>query len=148
MDLHDGRQAMLRIHEGAARGGIRDAAHLQPDQRSNEREAVRDPMVHLAKQNGLALDQRFQSMIGGFDRLQGDRPLATELHLLDHLTNGGPQQIENRKDYIRILKAKMSNSAFVKNAPEKVVRAEMDKLHIAENELTKLEEKHKGLSGE
>jgi hypothetical protein len=36
----------------------------------------------------------------------------------------------------------------VKNAPEKVVRAEMDKLHIAENELTKLEEKHKGLSGE
>lgn len=58
------------------------------------------------------------------------------------------EQIENRKDYIRVLKAKMSNAQFVKNAPEKVVRAEMDKLHIAENELTKLEEKHKGLSGE
>ncbi len=58
------------------------------------------------------------------------------------------EQIENRKDYIRVLKAKMSNAQFVKNAPEKVVRAEMEKLHIAENELTKLEEKHKGLSGE
>ncbi len=31
---------------------------------------------------------------------------------------------------------------------EKVFRTEMDKLHIAENELEKLQDKHKGLSGE
>jgi valyl-tRNA synthetase len=42
----------------------------------------------------------------------------------------------------------MSNSQFVKNAPEKVVRAEMEKLHTTEWELEKLEEKAKGLRGE
>lgn len=58
------------------------------------------------------------------------------------------EQIEIKKDYIRVLKVKMSNAQFVKNAPEKVVRAEMEKLHITENELSKLEEKYKSLGGE
>lgn len=48
-----------------------------------------------------------------------------------------------KKDYIRALKTKLSNTQFVKNAPEKVVRIEMDKLHTTENELAKLEEKYK-----
>jgi hypothetical protein len=33
------------------------------------------------------------------------------------------------------------------NAPEKVVRLEMDKIHLAETELAKLEEKYKHLEG-
>lgn len=50
-------------------------------------------------------------------------------------------QIQEKKDYIRTLKEKLGNNAFVSNAPEKVVRAEMDKLHATESELAKIEEK-------
>ncbi len=54
-------------------------------------------------------------------------------------------QIQEKKDYIRTLKEKLSNNAFVSNAPEKVVRTEMDKLHATESELSKLEEKYSHL---
>lgn len=53
--------------------------------------------------------------------------------------------IDEKKSYILTLKGKLGNNAFVSNAPEKVVRAEMEKLHLAEDEFTKLEEKYKAL---
>ena len=55
------------------------------------------------------------------------------------------EQIEDKKIYLRTLDAKLSNSSFAKNAPEKIVRAEMDKKHQAEDQLKKLEEKYKSL---
>jgi valyl-tRNA synthetase len=51
-------------------------------------------------------------------------------------------EIENKKNYIRSVQAKLKNTAFVSNAPEKVVRIEMEKMHLAETELAKLEEKY------
>jgi valyl-tRNA synthetase len=53
------------------------------------------------------------------------------------------KEIDTKKSYIRTLRSKLKNTAFVSNAPEKVVRIEMDKLHLAETELSKLEEKYK-----
>lgn len=41
------------------------------------------------------------------------------------------------------MQIKLKNTAFVANAPEKVVRMEMDKMHLAETELEKLEGKYK-----
>lgn len=58
------------------------------------------------------------------------------------------EQIEDKKNYLRALNAKLQNNSFVANAPEKIVRAEMDKKHQVENELTKLEEKYHALTGE
>lgn len=52
------------------------------------------------------------------------------------------KEIETKKTYIRSMQAKLKNNAFVSNAPEKVVRAEMEKLHNAEVELKKFEEKY------
>jgi valyl-tRNA synthetase len=52
------------------------------------------------------------------------------------------KEIEIKRNYIRSMQAKLKNTAFVSNAPEKVVRAEMEKLHNAENELKKFEEKY------
>ncbi len=54
-------------------------------------------------------------------------------------------QIDEKRTYILTQKAKLANSAFVSNAPDKVVRLEMEKLHKAEDELMKLEEKYKTL---
>ena len=53
------------------------------------------------------------------------------------------KEIASKKSYIRDVGAKLKNTAFIANAPEKVVRTEMDKMHIAETELAKLEEKYK-----
>lgn len=50
-------------------------------------------------------------------------------------------QIEDKKSYLRGISAKLSNPAFAKNAPEKIVRAEMDKKYQAEDQLEKLETK-------
>ena len=58
------------------------------------------------------------------------------------------EQIEDKKSYLRALNAKLQNNSFVANAPEKIVRAEMDKKHQVENELAKLEEKYHSLAGE
>ncbi|GAB0174793.1 MAG: valine--tRNA ligase [Candidatus Altimarinota bacterium] len=51
------------------------------------------------------------------------------------------KEIQTKKTYIRSMQTKLKNNAFISNAPEKVVRAEMEKLHIAETELKKFEEK-------
>jgi valyl-tRNA synthetase len=52
------------------------------------------------------------------------------------------KEIELKRNYIRSMQSKLKNTAFVSNAPEKVVRAEMEKLHNAEDELKKFEEKY------
>lgn len=51
------------------------------------------------------------------------------------------EQILDTKEYIAILDKKLLNEAFVNNAPEKLVRAEMEKKEQAKNKLEKLEEK-------
>ncbi len=42
---------------------------------------------------------------------------------------------------------KLSNTAFTKNAPEKIIRIEMDKKNLAQEQIEKLEEKYKKLLG-
>lgn len=58
------------------------------------------------------------------------------------------EQIEEKKEYLIALEQKLSNSSFAKNAPEKIVRAEMEKRNLAREQLSKLEEKYKNLQGE
>ena len=53
------------------------------------------------------------------------------------------EKIEDIKEYIKIIDKKLLNPNFVKNAPENLVRAEMDKKQEAKNKLEKLEEKLK-----
>lgn len=50
-------------------------------------------------------------------------------------------QIEDKKSYLKSINNKLSNSSFTKNAPEKIVRAEMEKRNQAEEQLAKFEEK-------
>lgn len=51
------------------------------------------------------------------------------------------EQIADTKEYIAILDKKLLNEAFVSKAPEKLVRAEMDKKEQAKQKLQKLEDK-------
>jgi valyl-tRNA synthetase len=50
-------------------------------------------------------------------------------------------QITDTKEYISILDKKLLNESFVRNAPEKLVRSEMEKKAEAQEKLKKLEEK-------
>lgn len=58
------------------------------------------------------------------------------------------EQITTKKEYLRTLTAKLKNNAFVANAPEKIVRIELEKKHTVEAELKKLEEKYISIGGE
>ncbi len=55
--------------------------------------------------------------------------------------------ISEKKEYIIALDMKLSNTAFTKNAPEKIIRIEMDKKNLAQEQIEKLEEKYKKLLG-
>ncbi len=50
-------------------------------------------------------------------------------------------EIEDKKQYIRLIDLKLTNKDFVKNAPEKIVRIEQDKKQQAIEQLAKLEAK-------
>jgi valyl-tRNA synthetase len=54
-------------------------------------------------------------------------------------------EIENKKEYLRVLDLKLTNREFIKNAPEKIVRAEQEKKRIAEEQLDKLLQKYSNL---
>jgi valyl-tRNA synthetase len=53
------------------------------------------------------------------------------------------EQIIDTQEYIALLDKKLLNESFVNKAPEKLVRAEMEKKELAKNKLCKLEEKFK-----
>lgn len=53
--------------------------------------------------------------------------------------------INEKKDYIIALDTKLSNPSFTKNAPEKIIRIEMDKKNLAREQMEKLEEKYNKL---
>jgi valyl-tRNA synthetase len=55
-------------------------------------------------------------------------------------------EIENKKEYIRIIDIKLTNKDFVKNAPEKIIRIEQDKKRQVEEQLEKLLEKYSKLA--
>ncbi len=56
------------------------------------------------------------------------------------------REIEDKKSYLRGIESKLSNPSFLKNAPEQIVRAEMEKRSQATIQLKKLEEKYASLS--
>jgi valyl-tRNA synthetase len=55
-------------------------------------------------------------------------------------------EIINKKEYIRALDLKLTNREFVKNAPEKIIRAEQEKKRIAEEQLEKILQKFSTIS--
>jgi valyl-tRNA synthetase len=55
------------------------------------------------------------------------------------------EQIEEKKEYLRTLESKLANGAFIKSAPEKIVRIEMDKKNQTLEQLEKLETKYHAL---
>lgn len=142
----------LRAESGIKPGELRDVSIVAADAYKQNIEANAELLTGLTRIAELNIGKKpakqsefAYGVIGGIeiyvdariDEEKRDEELA-RIH----------EQIEIKKDYIRVLKAKMSNAQFVKNAPEKVVRAEMEKLHTTENELSKLEEKYKSMTGE
>ncbi len=142
----------LRAESGVKPGDLRDVAIVCVEAYRQNIEANTYLLTGLTKIATLSLGKKpakqsefAYGVIGGIEvyvdaHIDAEK-LAEELARIE-------EQIENKKDYIRTLKAKLSNAQFVKNAPEKVVRIEMDKLHTTEWELEKLEEKAKNLRGE
>jgi valyl-tRNA synthetase len=56
------------------------------------------------------------------------------------------EQLEEKKEYLRVLETKLANSTFIKNAPEKIVRIEMEKKNQTLEQIEKLEAKYQSLT--
>jgi valyl-tRNA synthetase len=142
----------LRAENHIKPGELRDVAIVCPDIYRQNIESNSYFLIGLTKIGTLSISKKpvkhseyAYGVVGNIEiyvdaHIDAEKTLEEQIRLRE--------QIENKKDYIRVLKTKLSNSQFVKNAPEKVVRIEMDKLHTTENELAKLEEKYKSLGGE
>ena len=56
-------------------------------------------------------------------------------------------QIEEKRIYIRTLSEKLSNNTFLQNAPERIIRAEMEKRNLALDQVEKFEKKMQEFKG-
>ena len=139
----------IRAESGVNPGEYRNVIVVTPPIYYDSLEANASLIKGLARIETLTLETRAQKGIGyayglvhGIDiyvdaRIDSSKVEEEQARL--------SLQIMQKKDYIRTLTAKLKNNAFISNAPEKIVRIEMEKLHMTENELTKLEEKYRHL---
>ena len=139
----------LRAESGIKPWEPRDVILVVPMIYRESLEASRSLICGLARIGELTLEDRSIKWIGYvYGVIDGieiyvDAALDTEKLTLER--DRLAREIENKKSYIRTVHAKLKNTAFVANAPEKVIRIEMEKVHLAETELSKLEEKYSHL---
>ena len=107
-----------------------------------------DLIAWLAKGNASIIEDKITDSSWSYDVVK-NIDVYVDTHIDQDEIEGErtrlKEQIEDKKEYIRILNVKLMNQNFVANAPEKVVRAEMEKKKQAEDQLVKLEEKYASL---
>lgn len=138
----------IRAESGIKPGELRDVFIVTKNDEDNIRENA-NLLTGLAKISSLTLGEKpaknkgfAYGIIHGCDiyvdaKIDESRIEEEKGRLLE--------QMNTKKEYIRVLDAKLANSSFVKNAPEKIVRIEMDKRNQTIEQLEKLEEKYKSL---
>ena len=140
----------IRAESGVKPWEYRDVIIVTPPIHHESLEANASLMKWLARIDTLTLETRAQKGLGYAYGVIGGIDIYVDAHIdagkIEEERERLWWQITEKKEYIRTLSAKLRNNAFITNAPEKVVRIEMDKLHLAESELAKIEEKYKTLS--
>lgn len=137
----------LRAESGVKPAEKRDVILIVPTIYRQNIEANLSLMTGLARIENITLEDRSIKGLGyAYGVTHGievyvDASLDTEKIQEERARLA--KEIENKKNYIRAMQAKLKNTAFISNAPEKVVRTEMEKVHLAEVELEKLETKYK-----
>lgn len=137
----------LRAESGIKPGEPRDVILIVPKIYKESVEANIPLVTGLGRVGNLTIEDRSIKWIGyayGItDGIEVYVDAALDTEKLEEERDRLSKEIDNKKNYIRSVQAKLKNTAFVANAPEKVVRIEMEKMHLAESELAKLEEKYK-----
>ena len=137
----------LRAESGIKPGEPRDVILIVPKIYKESVESNMLLITGLARIATLTIEDRSIKWIGyayGItDGIEVYVDAALDTEKLEEERDRLSKEIDNKKNYIRSVQAKLKNTAFVANAPEKVVRIEMEKMHLAGVELAKLEEKYK-----
>ncbi len=139
----------LRAESGIKPGEPRDVTIVCPNVRLPNLESNSPLLKWLAKINILTFSNKAQKSRTSAYAVIGDYEIYLDAEIdstkLDEERARLLSLIEDKKNYLRSLDAKLSSSSFSKNAPEKIVRAEMEKKHQAEDQLKKLEDKYRSL---
>ncbi len=137
----------LRAESGIRPGEQRDVILIVPTIYRDSLEANIPLISGLARIATLTIEDRSIKWIGYAYGITDGIEIYVDASLdkekLEEERDRLGKEIENKKNYIRSVQIKLKNTAFVANAPEKVVRIEMEKMHISETELKKLEEKYR-----
>lgn len=139
----------IRAESGVKPGEYRDTIIVAPQIYVGSLESNNKLIRGLARIETLSIETKSPKGLGYAYGVTG----GIEIYVDAHIDEAKKQEelsrisglIDEKRSYILALKGKLGNNAFISNAPEKVVRAEMEKLHLAEDELRKLEEKYKTL---
>lgn len=139
----------LRAESGVKPGEARDVTITCPKIRISNLEENRELLIWLARISELIISDKPQKSRSWAYGVIWDYEVYVDAEIdtskLEEERNRLLGQIEEKKKYLKALDAKLSNNSFAKNAPEKIVRLEMDKKHQAEDQLRKLEEKYNSL---
>jgi valyl-tRNA synthetase len=136
----------LRAESGIKPGELRDVILVVPMIYRDHIDANTNLIKWLARIGDLTLEEKSIKWVGYAygvtDGIEVYVDAALDTEKLKEEWERLAKEIENKKSYIRSVQIKLKNTAFMANAPEKVVRIEMEKMHLAETELKKLEEKY------
>ncbi len=141
----------IRAESGIKPGELRDVVLISPPIYRDSLEENMSLIAGLTRASKVTLWEKNQRLPGYAYGVTSSIDIyvdaAIDEEKLEEEQSRLMEVINEKKNYIRSLQEKLKNNAFVSNAPEKVVRLEMDKLHLAETELAKIEEKYKQLGG-
>jgi valyl-tRNA synthetase len=139
----------LRAESGIKPGELRDVTIVCPNVRLPNLENNSPLLKWLARISTLTFSNKAQKSRTSAYGVVGDYEIYVDAEIdntkLEEERARIFSLIEDKKAYLRVLDTKLSSSSFSKNAPEKIVRAEMEKKHQAADQLKKLEEKYKSL---
>lgn len=139
----------IRAENSIKPGEHKDVWIIPPAISENIINENRELLIGLAKISTLTVGKKPANTLSLSYVVVGDSEIFVDTEVDTQALNAEIErilaQIEDKKSYLRGIMNKLSNPSFAKNAPEKIVRAEMEKKYQSEEQLRKLEAKLQSL---
>lgn len=139
----------IRAENSIKPGEHKDVWIIPPAISENIINENRELLIGLAKISTLTVGKKPANTLSLSYVVVGDSEIFVDTEVDTQALNAEIErilaQIEDKKSYLRGIMNKLSNPSFAKNAPEQIVRAEMEKKYQSEEQLRKLEAKLQSL---
>ncbi len=139
----------LRAERGIKPGDLREVYIMTPSIELDNLEKNKELLSGLAKISALHIGDKPENALEFAYGVSESYEIYIDARIddekMEEEKNRLSLQIEDKKAYLRTIESKLAAPSFAKNAPEKIVRAEMEKRNETIAQLEKLEAKYKSL---